>query len=156
MVSTWTAGTKKEVLQSDFFLHHFPFFFHFFFSGCSHTTAHVLLRFVWKHFWTRCSSHEPPRWSLGFRLGSVRGDWTEILFFFLRSGCGGHADERLIDMVSGSVWWIILCVQTLRPWPVMAVAAFSASHCCGSFKKIWFSLFRNIRQSLSLRCLTSI
>lgn len=79
-----------------------------------------------------------------------------IVFFFLFWGVGGHADERLIDMVSGALWWIKLCVQTLWPWPVMAVAAFSASHCCGSFKKIWFSQLRNTRQPLSLRCLTSI
>ncbi len=78
-----------------------------------------------------------------------------IVFFFFFGGVGGHADERLIDMVSGALWWIKLCVQTW-PWPVMAVAAFSASHCCGSFKKIWFSQLRNTRQPLSLRCLTSI
>lgn len=79
-----------------------------------------------KAFWTQLEFSGPPHWSVGCRPGSVRGDWIEILFFFLFWGDGGHADERLIDMVSGALWWIKLCVQTLWPWPVMAVAAFSA------------------------------
>lgn len=128
-------GSKRRVWISEYFQYY------------TILSAHA------KRFLKQPEFSDPPCWSVGCRPSSVRGDWIEILFFFGRGGL--HADERLIDMVSGALWWIKLYVQTW-PWPVMAVAAFSASHCCSSFKKIWFSQLRNTRQPLSLCCLTSI